>query len=207
VNPSDLLDFKFLIVWIPAYFANITFNKILVTKKTSGHEYLLQLGVWVAGALSFSKMLSYIKIPFFCEIIIITLLLVLAAYLLGICIKSIYRNYSKVPDTLKYNEHYFKIMANLLGQPIQVTLKNKKVYIGDLVDYTDDPNDFKRYVILLPHYSGYRDDELKLKINNYYGFWTELENNNDQKDFMELAVVLPESEIGLPKKEVLVPKV
>src|SRR5690242_6928345 len=72
--------------------------------------------------------------------------------------KVISRALNKHGDEL---EQLFRDSVNN-GQPVQITLKNEKVYLG-LVEKIPEPKK-TNYIVLLPLFSGYRDKETKQMV-------------------------------------------
>ena len=83
-----------------------------------------------------------------------------------------------VSDPFKY-KIYLAVKNNDL---LQITLKNRKIYIGMIMDFNlEDADPNKKYISLCPMFSGYRDEhDLSLQINNNYSdfYMNELSNDN-----------------------------
>lgn len=69
---------------------------------------------------------------------------------------------------------------------LQITLQNRKIYIGFIMDFNlEDADPNKKYISLCPMFSGYRDEhDLSLQITNNYSDFYMNELNNDKSVYL-----------------------
>ena len=87
-----------------------------------------------------------------------------------------------VSDPFKYK--IYQAVKN--NDFLQVTLKNRKIYIGLILDFNlEDADPNKKYLSLCPMFSGYRDEhDLSLQITNNYSDFYMNELNNDKSVYL-----------------------
>jgi hypothetical protein len=69
----------------------------------------------------------------------------------------------------QFSDVFFATCDELLGQMVLVTVTSGKVYVGILIAATEDPNESRRFLRLIPILSGYRNkDTLKVSYTTLY---------------------------------------
>ena len=113
------------------------------------------------------------------------------------------RIYRRIPENLRVIERSNDFLEIMLLRALQeskqvsLTLKSGKVYIGFVIKLFD-PVYERKYIILFPTMSGFRDKEtLKLHITtDYYKVYLRIiKDGRDPKDLDDFEIVLPVSEI------------
>jgi len=78
---------------------------------------------------------------------------------------------------------------------VQISLKNRKVYIG-FIHRTIEPDESSSYLTIIPLLSGHRVGEtLRLKITHKYNRIIEVSRNKDFESYTKYRLVIPKSEI------------
>jgi len=78
---------------------------------------------------------------------------------------------------------------------VQISLKNRKVYIG-FIHRTIEPNESSSYLTIIPLLSGHREGEtLRLKITHKYNRIIQVARNKDFESYASFRLVIPKSEI------------
>lgn len=69
----------------------------------------------------------------------------------------------------EFSDIFFATCHSLLGKPILLSLKSRKIYVGILMAATQDPNETQRFLKITPFMSGNRDiADLTVTFNTSY---------------------------------------
>ncbi len=93
--------------------------------------------------------------------------------------------------TKSYEDTFFNYLEELLGNFILISTKSGKVYVGLLLEYTEDLNESQRYIKITPAISGYRRSEDKKVIFNVKYLMKTPELGEDTK----IDMIFPTAEI------------
>lgn len=110
-----------------------------------------------------------------------------------ICLSSFSKMLSGKERHFEFADTFFATCHYLLGKPVFLSLKNKKVYVGILIAATQDPNELQRFIKITPLMSGYRDEEHKVIFNTNYIF--DLNLNENKAPSADRDILLPVSEV------------
>ena len=77
----------------------------------------------------------------------------------------------------QFSDVFFATCHDLLGKPVLLTLNNSKVYVGVLLQATDDPNETARFIKIMPVMSGHRE-----KLSGQVTFDTDYVGKTQQVD-------------------------
>jgi len=210
-----------IILWgIAGYISDLIFRLTRPTRIRSGWDFVVNTALfsvfdfilanlivvsgqyWLPTQLleQLKNILSvFIPRPFFHLVIGI----VLAAPLIGLLASYVWtlghKRISKMAKfisgkyrNLEFADTFFATCHELLGHLALVTLTSGKVYIGVLVEATQDPNESQRFIKLTPITSGYRKtDTLQLVLNTNY-----MEDVKDAKSWPKRDLLIPVNQIS-----------
>lgn len=96
----------------------------------------------------------------------------------------------------EFSDTFFATCHSLMGKPVLLSLKTRKVYVGILFAATQDPNEVQRFIKITPIMSGNRDaGDLNVTFDTSYifDFINEKEKNTPPKS---RDILFPVSEIS-----------
>lgn len=173
------------ILWgIPAYIAFLIFQLARPVRNRSGWDFvasvsIFALTIYVATSLVFlglknvvsvelwNTISSFWKANFPSQGSVRLFTGFLLSIPVGLIIGTVWSRYNWIltevgywwtgkKKSYQFSDVFFATCHDLLGKPVLLTLNNSKVYVGVLLQATDDPNESARYIKMLPVMSGYR---------------------------------------------------
>ncbi len=205
------------ILWgVAGYVALFVFQLYRPIKNRSGWDFVIQVAFFSANVYLFQRFLkvvlpSRVLAPiqeFWAGVlpdVSLALLIgiVLVAPLTGICFGLLWKycrpKMSGVltfigaePRDLHFSDTYFRAMYELLGEPIIVSTKQNKVYVGVLIEASGDLNESQRFLRFTPIMSGYREkQDLRVIFNVNY-----VEDHKQANEPPRRDIILPLSEMS-----------
>lgn len=217
---------EFLLWGIPGYIAFLVFQLARPVRNRSGWDFVAQTSLFALAIYVVSRCLiavasthypllvsttaSFVKQVIPSDISAPLGLGLLCSVPTGIIIGVLWRVTNRLFSLIfgwlfgirrdyRFTDTFFATCSQLVSELVMLSMDNEKVYVGILIEASDDPNESSRFLKLAPIMSGYRKEPEKRVVFNtdYVGAGNEPDQRRDMLISVQKVVTIAQFDPAL----------